>query len=83
MPNREEKVLKELGTLKEEIGKLDKKIQRLEERISFLEKPELVQPPEPISYKEVPEYPEIKEEVPPGFIFSKIFYIINLSLPKL
>jgi len=65
MPNREEKVLKELGTLKEEIGKLDKKIQRLEERISFLEKPELVQPPEPIPYKEVPEYPEIKEEVPP------------------
>lgn len=65
MPNQEEKILKEIETLKEEIGKLDKKIQRLEERISFLEKPELVQPSEPIPYKEAPEYLEIKKEIPP------------------
>lgn len=48
MPNQEERILRELKSLREEV-------KRLRERVEILEKQQALQPPEPIPYREVPE----------------------------
>jgi len=66
----EEEILKELKALKEVIERLENEVRQQKEEIRVLKegkREEIVQPPEPIPYKEIskreiPERPEIKEE---------------------
>lgn len=65
MPNQEEKILKELESLKESVRKIEKRLEEQEERLLLLEKSGVTQPPEPVPYKEIIQSLEIKKETPP------------------